>query len=217
MHEHSWWLARAQDIREPLRMRVFYLALGSPHAHNGHVSFQDGEIAEALKISDRNDILDRAIREAKKRSFLDELSCKRCLVVPQGIEGGEGGGKAHALCAYHDGVQRRSSRARRPRKTPAQATIAETAERAGEANSDTTTTPPLDPVQAARSQQVSVSSNVVPLRAGANVTQNNCYGCRQFGPACSVHGEAWNTFRQFNSDDIERLRTLDQQLEAVGA
>ena len=216
MHEHSWWLARAQDIREPLRMRVFYLALGSPHAHNGHVSFQDGEIAEALKINDRNDILDRANREAKKRSFLDELSCKRCLVVPQGIEGGEGGGKAHALCAYHDGVQRRSSRARRPRKSPVQATTAETAERSGEANSDTIT-PPLDLVQAARNQQVSVSSNVVPLRTGATVTQSNCYGCRAFGQACTVHGEAWNTFRQLNSHDIERLRTHDQQLVGVGA
>ncbi|GAA2068481.1 hypothetical protein [Williamsia deligens] len=78
-------------------LRVFYLACGKAEA-NRHATFQPGEIAETLGISQSR--VSDAIRDAKKYRHLDDDSCAACLVIPARKFGG-GIGDPWKPCRVH--------------------------------------------------------------------------------------------------------------------
>jgi hypothetical protein len=107
MHYQSVWEERHADTTFPLWARVSFLAFAR-HRANGHAIFKRGALALLMgkptsggfKPEDRSNI-QRAIRLAVAKGWLDPVSCSECLVVPShAITGGLGSCKEH--CSVHD-------------------------------------------------------------------------------------------------------------------
>ena len=113
MHFQSVWAERAANRLYPLWQRVAFLAYAR-HKANGHSTFQRGELSrllgDGLKRVDTNN-LQRAIRTAVNKGWLDRSSGAECLVVPRhAIRGGLGA--AYAACAVHKRKDARRTEAR---------------------------------------------------------------------------------------------------------
>jgi hypothetical protein len=107
MHYQSVWEERSNDTGFPLWTRIAMLAFAR-HKANGHAIFPRGGLAlimgkptpEGFKSEDRSNI-QRAIRMAISRGWLDPASCTECLIVPShAITGGLG--SATERCSVHD-------------------------------------------------------------------------------------------------------------------
>jgi hypothetical protein len=108
-HFQSPMFERAQDSDLPLWQRVAFLAWAKCRP-NGHATFRRGELARFFAQDRAN--LQRAIREAVTRGWIDPQSCAECLVPnPHEVQGGWGG-DAEAPCAVHE----RKAQLRRERK-----------------------------------------------------------------------------------------------------
>jgi hypothetical protein len=73
------WEQRALELEQPLWLKVACMAYARVGA-NGHANFERGELANLMGKC-RQDI-DRAIRTAVGKGWLDEGSCTECLIPP---------------------------------------------------------------------------------------------------------------------------------------
>jgi hypothetical protein len=85
------YLERAGDPELPDWVRVEFAMMGHAGGPDGHAPFAPGELAEVLRIVNREtgelapmsrQNVNRAIRTAKARGAIDSWSTSRCLVVP---------------------------------------------------------------------------------------------------------------------------------------